>query len=116
MRFALELYNLPSTWHVDEDAREQVDKLKLFVEKNSQNLSTFTNISEHSTSTYRGNQSESDASRKGGDGGADGQFEDCGYNVVPDILETDGGTWELIDKYNLGNIFSTYDAALTFVL
>jgi hypothetical protein len=99
MIFALKLYNFSSALSADErDTKKQVHNLQLFVEKFSQNLSTFTNISEHSESTYGGDQSESNANRKGNDSGADEQLEDYGYKIVPDILETDGGTWEVIDK------------------
>ena len=26
------------------------------------------------------------------------RLEDSGYQIIPDIVETDGGTWRLIDK------------------
>ncbi|KAH8990320.1 hypothetical protein EDB92DRAFT_1999275 [Lactarius akahatsu] len=39
-----------------------------------------------------------DKAKHGGDGGAAEQLEAYRYQVVPDILETEGGTWELIDK------------------
>ena len=42
MRFALELHNLFSTWHDEEDTKEEVDKPRLAVKKNSRNLSVFT--------------------------------------------------------------------------
>jgi serine/threonine protein kinase len=37
----------------------------------------------------------------GDNSGTDIQLEDAGYEVVPDVLETDGGTWELVDKVNI---------------
>ena len=43
-------------------------------------------------------QTEPNVRWKSDDEGANGQLEACGYNVVPDVLETDGGTWELISK------------------
>jgi hypothetical protein len=45
--------------------------------------------------------------QKGNDGGAAEQLETCGYEVVPDVLETDGGTWELISKVQ--HTFSIHD-------
>jgi serine/threonine protein kinase len=36
--------------------------------------------------------------------------------VVPDVLETDGGTWELVDKVQHRNHFSSHDVSLTIVL
>ena len=48
MRFALELHNLFSTWHDEEDTKEEVNKLRLAVEKNSRNLPMFTDGSKRS--------------------------------------------------------------------
>ena len=48
MRFALELHNLFSTWHDEEDTKEEVNKLRLAVKKNSCNLPMFTDGSKHS--------------------------------------------------------------------
>jgi hypothetical protein len=56
-------------------------------------LPTFTSKTEDGE-----DKTEPNVRRKGGDGGAIGQLEACGYEVVPDVLETDGGTWELISK------------------
>ena len=42
MKFALELYNLGSTWNDDEYTKEQVDKLKDAVREASKTLPTFT--------------------------------------------------------------------------
>jgi hypothetical protein len=134
MRFALELYNFSSTLHANEgDTVGQVKKLKDLVNQYScsNNLQQFTNKSDYSTKTsehstqdstsnYSEDQSESNASLKGNDASADEQLEDYGYKVVPDILETDGGTWEVIDKVQHTNHsrtnFSIHEVALTIVL
>ena len=61
-------------------------------------------------------------------GGAIEQLQASEYEVVLDVLETDGGTWELIDdlqgatprymntKVQHGSHFSIHDVALTIVL
>jgi hypothetical protein len=98
MRFALELYNLSSTWHDDEDTKAQVDKLQLAVEKNSRNLPTFTSVSKLSATDTGGDQHRTKSHRIGNAGGSAARLEDSGYEVVPDVLRMDGGTRELIDK------------------
>ncbi|KAF8468574.1 kinase-like domain-containing protein [Russula ochroleuca] len=57
------------------------------------NLPTFTGKTKREE-----DQIEPNVRRKGNDGGAIEQLEACGYEVVPDVLETDDGTWELISK------------------
>ncbi|KAH9047384.1 hypothetical protein EDB84DRAFT_483455 [Lactarius hengduanensis] len=79
--FALELYNFCSALADESDNGDtgtEVKKLATSVERFSK---------EHDLPTFTG-----------GDGGAAEQLEAYGYEVVPDILETEGGTWELIDK------------------
>ncbi|KAH9052933.1 hypothetical protein EDB83DRAFT_2265766 [Lactarius deliciosus] len=81
--FALELYNFCSALADESDNGDtgtKVKKLATSVEKFSKehDLPTFTDKTKH--------------------GGAAEQLEAYGYEVVPDILETEGGTWELIDK------------------
>ncbi|KAH9168836.1 hypothetical protein EDB89DRAFT_1559152 [Lactarius sanguifluus] len=84
--FALELYNFCSALADESDNGDtgtKVKKLATSVEKFSK---------EHDLPTF------TDKTKHGGDGGAAEQLEAYGYEVVPDILETEGGTWELIDK------------------
>ncbi|KAN0138744.1 Protein kinase-like domain containing protein [Lactarius tabidus] len=99
-RFALELYNFSSTWHDDEDTRKQVDKLRAVVDNISANLNHFTTSrsKRSATDTTGGDGRPKTKSETGDTGDAVGQLEDSGYEVVPGVLETDGGTWELIDK------------------
>jgi hypothetical protein len=41
------------------------------------------------------------------DGGVTEQLETCGYKVVPDVFEAEGGTWELLFKVQ--HNFSIHD-------
>ena len=62
-------------------------------------LPTFTGgKTNHSTGHDRENQPGPSESRKGNDARQVDQLEACGYEVVEDVLETDGGTWELLSK------------------
>ncbi|KAH9064005.1 hypothetical protein EDB87DRAFT_1681132 [Lactarius vividus] len=84
--FALELYNFCSALadeSDDEDTGAKVRKLATSVEIFSK---------EHGLPTF------TDKTKRGGDGGAAEQLEACGYQIVPDIIETERGTWELINK------------------
>jgi hypothetical protein len=100
MRFALELYNFSSTWHDDEHTREQVDRLRAVVDNVSANLDPFhpSRSKRSATDTTGVDDRPSTKSNTGDTGDTAGQLEDSGYEVVPDVLEADGGTWELIDK------------------
>lgn len=98
------MYNFPSALHADEDeedTRGQVNKFTdIVIQISTKNhlltiLSDYT--SKHPASNDWGDQSGSNGSMTGNDG-ADEQLKDSGYEVVPDDLETDGGTWRLIDK------------------
>ncbi|KAH9064015.1 hypothetical protein EDB87DRAFT_91654 [Lactarius vividus] len=84
--FALELYNHCSTL-ADEsengDTGAKVRKLATSVEIFSK---------EHDLPTF------TDKTKLGGNEGAAEQLEACGYQIVPDIIETERGTWELINK------------------
>ncbi|KAH9995504.1 kinase-like domain-containing protein [Russula vinacea] len=98
LKFALELYNLSSALNDESesgDTKRKVEELATSVSKVSKEhkLPTFTG------KTKRGeDQAEPNVRRKANDGGANEQLEACGYEVVPDVLETDGGAWELISK------------------
>jgi serine/threonine protein kinase len=118
MRFALELYNFSSTWHDDEHTRQQVDRLRAVVDNVSAYLDPFhpSRSKRSTTDTTGGDDQPSTKSKTGDTGDAAGQLEDSGYKVVPDVLETDGGTWELIDKAQHRNHFSIPDVTLTIVL
>ncbi|KAH9041678.1 kinase-like domain-containing protein [Lactarius pseudohatsudake] len=85
--FALELYNFCSTLADENDNGDT--ETQGFTGKSSKSKRT---------NDDGGNQPERNVRPKGGDGGADEQLEAYGYQVVPDILETEGGTWELVDK------------------
>ncbi|KAH9041687.1 kinase-like domain-containing protein [Lactarius pseudohatsudake] len=120
--FALELYNFCSALadEIDDgDTGTKVKKLATSVEnfRKKHKLQTFTSRSKRTANDDGENQPERNVRPKGGDGGADEQLEAYGYQVVPDILETEGGTWESIDKVQHTRIhFSIHDAALTIVL
>jgi len=103
MRFALEFYNLCSALHAEShsgDTATQVNKLKESLQgfKTKHGLHGFTsgNRTKHSSSNNGGDQPPTNRART--DNGADEQLEDSGYEVVPTVFETDGGTWELIGK------------------
>ncbi|KAH8982669.1 kinase-like domain-containing protein [Lactarius deliciosus] len=101
--FALELYNFCSALADESDngnTGTKVKKLATTVEifRKKYKLPTFTSKSKRTANDDGENQPERNVRPKGGNGGADEQLEAYGYQVVPDILETEGGTWELIDK------------------
>ncbi|KAF8480135.1 hypothetical protein DFH94DRAFT_692479 [Russula ochroleuca] len=87
--FALELYNLLSV----ENLKASVNKLS-----KEHKLPMFTDKTKRPAGNDWGNRTGPNVRPKGDDGGANEQLEACGYEVVPDVLETDGGTWELISK------------------
>ena len=97
LKFALELYNLSSALddESEDDTEQRVKDLRSTVNaaRKKHKLPTFTG----KTKDWE-DQTEPNVRRKGDDGGANEQLEACGYEVVPDVLETDGGTWELISK------------------
>jgi len=98
LRFALELYNLSSALNDESengDTNRKVEHLKASVHeaRKVHKLPTFTGKTKREE-----DQIEPNVRRKGKDGGAIEQLEACGYEVVPDVLETDDGTWELISK------------------
>ncbi|KAH8976367.1 kinase-like domain-containing protein [Lactarius akahatsu] len=106
--FALELYNFCSALADESDSGDtgiKVKKLATSVEnfRNKHSLPAFTGKSKTGKSKRTANDDEEDQPKrrvrpKGGDEDAAEQLEAYGYQVVPDILETEGGTWELIDK------------------
>ncbi|KAH9168843.1 kinase-like domain-containing protein [Lactarius sanguifluus] len=101
--FALELYNFCSALADESDNGDTGTKVKKLATtvKNfgtEHRLQAFTSNSKRSANDDGENQPGRNVRHKGGDRGADEQLEAYGYEVVPDILETEGGTWELIDK------------------
>ncbi|KAI9459836.1 hypothetical protein BJY52DRAFT_1264037 [Lactarius psammicola] len=103
VRFALELYNISSALdHESEngDTEGQVEKLatSVYYLSKDHHMSTFTGKTKHTASNDGGNQTGPRVRQKGGDGGANEQLEACGYEVEPDVFETDGGTWESVFK------------------
>jgi serine/threonine protein kinase len=120
VRFALELYNLLSA--LDDESgdggtREEVQNIKEYVNQlgNDHGMESFASRKCRATHDSDGENQHS-AHQKRGNGGAVEQLEGCGYEVVPDVFETDGGTWESITKVQLRNHFSIHDVALTIVL
>jgi hypothetical protein len=87
----------------DEDTERRVEGLRSTIDKASEKheLPTFTGKTKGGE-----DQTEPNIRRKGDDGGANEQLEACGYEVVPDVLETNGGTWELISKVQHWNYSS----------
>jgi hypothetical protein len=82
----------------DEATKAEVDKLMKTFNKIDPKLPTFTGKSNQSTGHDGENQPGSSARRRGNDARQVDQLEACGYEVVEDVLETDGGTWELLSK------------------
>ena len=84
----------------NEDTAREVKNITAGVNKVSREhmLPTFTSNTKCPASNDGGIQTGPNVRRKGNDGGAIEQLEACGYEVVPDVLETDDGTWELISK------------------
>ena len=77
----------------DEDTIAKVNELVVDLDKKRQKLPKFT-----ITFSSDDGESQSGPRRKRNDGDSIEQLEACGYDVVPDVLETDGGTWELLHK------------------
>ncbi|KAH9029236.1 kinase-like domain-containing protein [Lactarius pseudohatsudake] len=107
VKFALEFYNLASALKdksdlESKDTRRKVEEFEDHVYKLSRdhNLSRFTIKTQlpASTGSDEGNQPGSSVHQKGDTGDATGQLEACGYAVVPDVIETDHGIWELVGK------------------
>ncbi|KAH9176205.1 kinase-like domain-containing protein [Lactarius sanguifluus] len=101
IQFALELYNLMTMLEVETEditTKRSIEKLVVDLGKiRKDGLPTFTSRIRDRASHSGGNKAGPSGNRGGG-GGASEQLEDRGYEVIPDIIETDGGTWELIDK------------------
>jgi hypothetical protein len=80
----------------EKEVKDLTSKLQAFKKEN--NLTAFSKKTKRSASTNGGNQTGSNSRQKGNNGTALRQLEGSGYVVVPNVLETDGGTWELISK------------------
>ncbi|KAH9017855.1 hypothetical protein EDB84DRAFT_1566678 [Lactarius hengduanensis] len=89
VKFALEFYNLASALKDKSDLESKDTRRK--VEEFEDHLPA-------STGSDEGNQPGSSVHQKGDTGDATGQLEACGYAVVPDVIETDHGIWELVGK------------------
>ncbi|KAH9176203.1 hypothetical protein EDB89DRAFT_2066023 [Lactarius sanguifluus] len=106
MLFVLGLYNLVSALDVeteDEGTKKSVRELAVDLRKLRKDgkLPTFTGKTKNRRSHDGGNQAGPSTHGGGGGGSGSGATEELGaqgYQVVPDIIETDGGTWELIEK------------------
>ena len=97
------MYNLSASLDdgSESDAEREVDELTKSIDELSREhqLPTFTGKTTKGPTDGDGrNKGPSAHHGKGSDGGATEQLETCGYEVVPDVLDTDGGTWELISK------------------
>ncbi|KAI9443372.1 hypothetical protein H4582DRAFT_1924231 [Lactarius indigo] len=102
VRFALELYNLTSVLEAepeDEDTKKSIRELAVDLENLGEDgkLPAFACKTKNRTSHYGENQA-GPSTYRGGCGGATEQLKAHGYDVVADVIETDGCTWELIDK------------------
>ena len=100
IRFALELYNFSSALHAQSDegdTQSQVEKLtnSLREFKTEHDLPAFSR-GKRTADNNAGDQRQTNRRRTSNS--ADDQLEDSGYEVMPDVLETKGGTWELINK------------------
>jgi hypothetical protein len=84
----------------NEDTAREVKNITAGVNKVSREhmLPTFTSNTKCPASNDGGIQTGPNVRRKGDNGGPIEQLEARGYEVVPDVLETDGGTCELISK------------------
>ncbi|KAI9443625.1 kinase-like domain-containing protein [Lactarius indigo] len=102
IRFALELYNLISALEAepeDEDTTKSISELMVDLRNLDKDgkLPTFTGETKDRRSHHGENQA-GPSNYRGGGGGAAEQLEAHGYGVVADVIETDRGTWELMDK------------------
>lgn len=104
--FLLELYNISSRLQNESQSKKEDTSEKVWMCARllkQMKLPTFaikTSL-ENVSDSDGGNQpglGPSDHRKSGGDGDAIEQLKLCGYEVVPDILETKGGTWELLIK------------------
>jgi len=111
------LYNIASALEDDSENGDTTEKVKELTTDLDQlgkdnNLLGFTGRSRRLPGNYGGNQPGPSVH---GGGGAAEQLEACGYEVVPNVFETDGGTWEVIFKVQHRNHFSIHDVALTIL-
>ena len=102
-KFALEMYNLFAS--LDDGSESETEgEVKELTESIDEfgtelQLPTFTSKKTKRTTNNDGrNEGPSARRQKGNDEGATKLLKTCGYEVVPDVLETDGGTWESIFK------------------
>ncbi|KAH9052028.1 hypothetical protein EDB83DRAFT_2521895 [Lactarius deliciosus] len=98
--FTLELYNLISVLDAepeDEGTKQSIHNLTVDLGRLGEDdkLPTFNGKTKDCTSHYGGDHAG--PSTHSGGGGTE-QLKAHGYEIVPDVIETDGGTWELIDK------------------
>jgi hypothetical protein len=95
----LELYNLSSKLQKEsksEDTERMVMKLNQSVTPLPEFF--FTSKAKLITSDDEDGQTRTSVRQNSEDGGVTDQLEACGYEVVPDVFEVAGDTWELIDK------------------
>lgn len=92
------MYNLSSALideREEEDTKAKVEELLANFNEMRRNLSTFTSKNMSFSSNDEENQPGISVHQKSNDSE---HLEACGYEVVPDVFETDGGTWELLYK------------------
>jgi hypothetical protein len=109
-RFALEMYKFSTS--IDdgiESTERQINEVMKSIDKTGweHQLPTFTSKKNKRPTDDGRNEGPSAYHQKGDDGGVTEQLETCGYEVVPDVLETDSGTWELISRVQ--HTFSIHD-------
>ncbi|KAH9052031.1 hypothetical protein EDB83DRAFT_2521899 [Lactarius deliciosus] len=102
MQFVLELYNLVSAMDVeteDDGTKRGIRDLTVDLRKLRKDgkLPTFTGKAKNRR-PHDGENQAGPSTHGGGGSGATEELEAHGYQVVPDIIETDGGTWEVIEK------------------
>ena len=109
-KFALEMYNLSASLNneSESDTKTEVKELMESIDElnTEHRFPAFTSEkTKHTTNDDGKNEGPSTRRQKGNDEGDIDLLDTCGYEVVPD--ETDGGTWELIDKVQ--HTFSIHD-------
>ena len=95
----------------ESDTKREVDELTETIRRvhRENQFPMFTGKEPKPTTKDDGkNEGTSVRSQKANDEDATELLETCGYEVVPDVLETDGGTWE--SMFRVQHTFSIHDA------
>jgi serine/threonine protein kinase len=98
----------------DEDTKAKVNELRAnFINKV---LPPFARRTKRFARSYGETQSGPGARWNRNDDIQGDQLKACGYKVVPDVFEDDGGTWTLVHKVQRKRPFRTHEIALTMTL